>query len=212
MQNNYRFLFHLHTFKSYDATISYKQLYTTIIEHNITHLAITEHNNIDSYKEFKEYIKKRNVNVILIPAVEYTTKIGDIIALNINELIVFDTYLDLIKKIRQKNGYVILPHPFKRKEYPSKLYEYLDFYEVLNMRGVGRNFDSSSFNNIKQIFGSDAHNGIELPGVINVFNSNEKFFDALNSSTIIPEIHTSTLKLHKFVNKIISKIKRKFFK
>lgn len=208
----YKFLFHIHTFQSYDATITYNQLYKTLIKYKITHIAITEHNNLNSYSEFSSFLKSKNCDVIVIPSIEYTTKVGDIIAMNISEEIEFDDYLDLVKKIKDKNGYIILPHPYKRKKYPTKLYKYLDFYEVLNMRGIGKSFDSSTFANIKIIYGSDAHNFMELPGAINTFYSELDFFNALETSIIIPEIITTTLTYNQTLSKIISKVKKKFFK
>lgn len=207
--NSYRFLFHLHTYKSFDATITYKQLYKIVERYNITHLAITEHNNINSYNEFKNYLVSKGSKVHLIPAVEYTTEIGDIISLNIKDMIEFSDYLSLVKEIKNRGGICILPHPHKRKEYPNEIFEFLDFYEIINMRTIDRTFSISQFKTIKQIYGSDAHNFLELPGIINTFNSEKDFIEALKAEIIVPEISNFALKCNRFVNRVISKIRKK---
>lgn len=206
----YRFLFHLHTYKSFDATIRYKQLYEAVLQHKITHLAITEHNNIDSYAEFNEYLRKHGSNVKLLPAIEYSTELGDIIALNVDYKIVFSSYIDLVDKVKASGGIVILPHPFKRPAYPPDLIARIDFYELINMRGIGKSFDVRQFNGIRHIYGADAHNKNELPGVVNVIKSDLGFFDALYVDVIVPEINMPSLRVHRYINRVISKARKMF--
>jgi len=213
---SYRFLFHIHTFKSFDATITYKQLYKTIKKYNITHIAITEHNNIDSYEKFKNYLSVNNCKCNVIPAVEYTTEIGDIIVLNYDKLIQFNNYLELFQKIKilkkENEIIVILPHPFKRKNYPKDILQYIEFYEILNMRGIGKHFNATIFKDVKYLYGVDAHNFNDLPGVINVIYSSNDFLKALKEDIIIPEIYLHVLKMNNIISKIISKIKKKLKK
>ena len=210
----YRFLFHVHTYRSFDASISYMDLVKTIKKFSITHIAITEHNNMDSYFEFKEILKRSQSEITLIPSIEYSTEVGDLIVLNYGKLIQFDNYNDLlakVKKIKKSNPdvFIVLPHPGKRKSYPDLLIRNIDFYELLNMREFWRSFDGSRFKNIRFLYGSDAHVPFELPGIINVIFTEKDFFEALKSEVIIPEIHNPLLKLHCLSAKLRSKIKRK---
>ena len=45
-----RLLFHFHTYYSFDASITLRQLARVVEKHEITHVAITEHNNLKSYR------------------------------------------------------------------------------------------------------------------------------------------------------------------
>ncbi|MBY0425770.1 MAG: hypothetical protein K2Q22_09050 [Cytophagales bacterium] len=211
--NTYRFLFHLHTFKSYDGSISYESLYQCAKLHKITHIAVTEHDNLESYQPLTSFFSTKNYRPELIPACEYTTEVGDIIVLNLMEKIEFKTYKELIDKAKSASGLLVLPHPYKRKGYPKDLMDALDFYEIFNLRGAKRYFDNSPFLNKSYLYGVDAHNSFDLPGVLNIYISETDFLTTIKSQIPVPQLIRSEVafvnKLSKQYSKLIKWWKRK---
>src|SRR2546426_8481425 len=109
--NHFRFLFHVHTAASFDATTSLRRLLSVAARHQVTHLAITEHNNFDSFQRGRELLPSLRSRIELVPAVEYSTDMGDIIVLFVSGLIAFRTYQDLLREAKARGGITVLPHP-----------------------------------------------------------------------------------------------------
>ena len=206
--NNYKVLFHFHTEYSYDASIRLKQLAKIVKKYRLTHVVITEHNNIDSLSKAEDIFRKLGCMASIIPACEYSTEVGDIIICFIDEKLEYDSYLDLVSKAKKRGGLIILPHPYKRKSYPKQLIDAIDCYEISNLRGANNYFDNSRFKNKAFIFGSDAHNFFDLPGYINHYYCEKEFKECLLSEIPIPSIHRRELIYINLLSKLISKIIR----
>jgi len=206
--NHFRFLFHVHTNASFDATTSLRSLLSVAANHKVTHLAITEHNNFDSFQKACELLPSLQSPIELVPAVEYTTEVGDIIVLFVSELLVFRTYQDLLREAKARGGIIVLPHPFKRRTYPSDLVASLDLYELANCRGAAKTFDPSPFGAMGFIFGSDAHNYMDLPGFINNYYSTMDFRSALLDGHPVPSFHRADVVFLNNLSKLFSKIRR----
>jgi len=208
--NHFKVVIHSHSEKSFDATISLKRWCSLISKYQISHIILTEHNNLDSYLRLKEIVNNRNLEVQVIPACEYTTSVGDIIVLFHDKLIEFSDYKDLIHKAKNKGALIALPHPSKRSEYPIDLINNLSLYEILNLRRSSKNnFDNRLFNKIPFFFGSDAHNWIDLPGCINHYYSDKSDLkEILLNEVPIPSIHRLELNILNKISKGISKLKR----
>ncbi len=209
---HFKLLFHIHTIYSWDGFINFNDLIKVIKKYKITHVCLTEHNNIDSYFKFYNYLKAKEVNTELIPAVEYSTEVGDIIIVGLTNLITFSNWKELIRKAKQLNGLIILPHPFKRIDYPNDLIEAIDYFEIINVRGLTREIKCLEKLVYKPfIYAVDAHDKIELPGIINhIFTENKNLLEALKNQqvAIFPQL---VRKDFYFLNKIIlvyEKIKR----
>src|SRR5258708_36776142 len=138
--NHFRFLFHVHTAASFDATTSLRRLLSVAAKHQVTHLAITEHNNFDSFQRARELLQSLQSRIELVPAVEYSTEVGAIIVLFVSELLVFRRYQDLLREAKAGGGIVVLPHPHKRRAYPLDLVTNLDLYELANFRDATKTF------------------------------------------------------------------------
>jgi hypothetical protein len=206
--NHFRFLFHVHTAASFDATTSLRRLLSAAVKHQVTHLAITEHNNFDSFQRASELLPSLQSRIELVPAVEYSTEVGDIIVLFVAELLSFRTYQDLLRQAKARGGIVVLPHPYKRCAYPSGLIAELDLYELANFRGAAKTFDPSPFGRKGFIFGSDAHNFFDLPGYINNYYSNLDFRSALLDGHPVPSFHRADVAFLNKLSKLLSKIRR----
>src|SRR5258708_20704042 len=87
--NHFRFLFHVHTAASFDATTSLRRLLSVAAKHQVTHLAITEHNNFDSFQRARELLQSLQSRIDLVPAFEYITEVGDILLLFGPDLLLF---------------------------------------------------------------------------------------------------------------------------
>lgn len=206
---HFRFLFHVHTAASFDATTSLQRLLSVAEKHQVTHLAITEHNNFDTYQRGQEKLSRADSTLELVPAVEYSTEVGDIIVLFVPELLTFNTYKDLLREVKLRSGVIVLPHPYNRQAYPQDLVEAIDLFELSNFRGAPKTFDPSAFEGKGFLFGSDAHNWFDLPGYINNYYSTD-FKRALLHGRPIPSVHRIDVALVNKLSKLISKIRRTF--
>jgi PHP domain-containing protein len=206
--NHFRFLFHVHTAASFDATTSLRRLLSVAAKHQVTHLAITEHNNFDSFQRACELVASLQPRIELVPAVEYSTEVGDIIVLYVSELLSFHTYQDLLREAKARGGVIVLPHPYNRSAYPPDLAANLDLYELANFRGATKAFDPSPFRAAGFIFGSDAHNFFDLPGYINNYYTGLDFRSALLDGHPVPSCHRADVAFLNRLSKLLSKIRR----
>jgi len=206
--NHFRLLFHVHTSASCDSTTSLRRLLSAVVKQQVTHLAITEHNNMDSFQRARELLASLQWQIELIPAVEYSTEVGDIIVLYVSEFLAVSTYRDLLREAKARGGIVVLPHPYKRSSYPSDLLRSIDLYELANFRGAANTFDPTPFGTKGFIFGSDAHNFFDLPGYINNYYTTSDFRSALLDGHPVPSFHRSDVALLNKLSKFCSKIRR----
>lgn len=208
--NHYKVIIHSHSNRSFDATISLKRWCKTIKKYDITHVILTEHNNLESYSQLKKIVQDYDLNVEVVPACEYSTSVGDIIVMFHDKLIEFTNYSDLIEKALNQGALIALPHPSKRKKYPSDLLKKISLYEILNLRRSDRNnFDNHLFKEIPFFFGSDAHNWIDLPGCINHYYSNSSNLKEFMLTEVpIPSIHRIELDIMNKMSRAISKFRK----
>jgi len=204
-----RLLFHFHTYYSFDASITFKQLARAVKKYDITHVAITEHNHLKSYRPAREYFEATGMDCELIPACEYTTDLGDIIVLFCDEQLVFDDYRDLLAQAKKRGAVTCLPHPYKRPDYPDDLVRGIDLYEAMNLRGADRNFDREPWSRKNHIFAADAHNFFDLPGIINLYPGGGKTIDVIRHETPFPLIARDDVRLTNRLSKLASKLKKR---
>ena len=134
------------------------------LQRGINCLAICDHGEIKGAQKAAEYAKNRPI--LIIPGIEIKSKEGDILGLNIEEIIPNKlSAKETIKKIKDLGGLVIIPHPFgwscSFKGNLEKLISGIDAIEVLNASIFGRgNKKALIFSqkyNIPKTAGSDAH-------------------------------------------------------
>jgi predicted metal-dependent phosphoesterase TrpH len=102
---------HCHTIRSFDAFTTENELLNACIVHGIDVVAITEHDRIAVFNG--DLFRKHNITVI--PGCEFTTDLGaHIIGLFVNKTIKKgSTALEIINHIKDEDGLILIPHPFK---------------------------------------------------------------------------------------------------
>ena len=102
---------HVHTSYSFDSSALPKEMVKAAIKKGINCLAITDHDEIKGVIEAAEYA--RGKPILIIPGIEIKTKEGDILGLNVKEVIPKNlSARETIKKIKEVGGIAIIPHPF----------------------------------------------------------------------------------------------------
>lgn len=159
---------HVHSYYSWDGVSSPKKILEKAKQKGIDGIAITEHNNIDSYEEFKKIAD--SLNMFVIKAEEVKTKQGDVLAYFINSKIEKGKDAkETIREIREQGGISVIAHPFHFKEYfKDDISKYdVDGIEVFNSRIPFKKNNKSALefaekNNKKMFAGSDCHisNGV----------------------------------------------------
>jgi len=181
---------HCHTSYSYDSWASPKQMVEAAIQNGIDCLAITDHREIAGAAEAQKIAV--NLPILIIPGIEIKSKEGDILGLNIKEIIPDKLPAkETIERIKRAGGLAIIPHPFgwfcAFKGDLEEIVKEIDGVEVLNASLFGGNEKALEFSrkhNLPWTCGSDAHFPnlvgrvyLEIPG------ENLSFEEAIASST-----------------------------
>ena len=169
---------HVHTAYSYDSASSPKEMVDAALKKGVDCLAITDHGEIKGAREAIEYAKGKPI--LIIPGIEIKSKEGDVLGLNVKEIISNGLSAEeAIKKIREAGGRAIIPHPFaKFRSFKGNLKEILetaDGVEVLNASIFGpsnkKALEFAQKYNLSFTAGSDAHfpdlvgrTYLEIPG------------------------------------------------
>ncbi len=97
----------------YDSVQTVEEIIAKAIELKIKILSITDHDSLIGYNKAKEFIEKYNIDIILIPGCEITTKDGHILAYGIKTEIERKLSAEeTIKQIHQQGGLAVAAHPF----------------------------------------------------------------------------------------------------
>ena len=102
---------HIHTHYSYDSTASPKEIIETAIKKGVDCLAICDHGQVKGALETIEFAKDKPV--LIIPGIEIKSKEGDILGLNIKEIIPNKlSARETVERINKSGGLAVIPHPF----------------------------------------------------------------------------------------------------
>ena len=170
---------HVHTSYSYDSTASPKEMVEAAIKKGVNCLAVTDHSETKGASEAIEYAKGKSI--LIIPGIEIKSKEGDILGLNIKEVIPDGlSAKESIKKIKEAGGMAVIPHPFgwfcSFKGNLKEISKEIDGIEVLNASSVfgpgnKKALDFAQRFNLPFTAGSDAHEPnmvgkvyLEVPG------------------------------------------------
>ncbi len=162
--------------------------------------AITDHETLKAYKIVKK--KAALKNLIVIPGMEIETHIGEVIGLFIEDAIDIkdNNFFNIVEKIRDQNGLVIIPHPFDFLR-PNHLKlnlisdniikKYIDGMEIINSRIIFKKSvnKAKKFSQKYELFetgGSDAHTIKEIGNGYTFINelhdlSHESIYNCLKS-------------------------------
>jgi predicted metal-dependent phosphoesterase TrpH len=144
---------HIHSDYSPDSLLNLDKIIGISIKRGLSGIAITDHYTI---KGAKEIAKTANNKLIIICGQEIGTEIGDVLGLFLQDEIKSQSFVDVIKEIREQNGLSILAHPFKKLDalLPYELVSKVDLIEVCNGRMGGYN---SRRNKKAQMFANELH-------------------------------------------------------
>jgi predicted metal-dependent phosphoesterase TrpH len=188
---------HTHTKYSHDSSLN-KWLYLFMLKiRKINTIAITDHNEISGAIEFKDFLERYGINVII--GEEIFTNKGEVIGLFLSQKIEpGKSVRDTILEIKKQGGIVYIPHPYDEKRYKTVLPEeeiknnidLIDIIEIHNGRNICSYFSdhqlsiANKYPSALKLVGSDAHTFIELGrnyNIIEQFNTPEEFISNLKT-------------------------------
>lgn len=155
---------HIHSKCSFDSILEPKNILKAARKRGLAGIAITDHNTLQGGINA---LKIRPKELLIICGTEIETEYGDILGLFLNEEIKSRYFLDVVNEIKEQDGLVILPHPFKRsKEIKDEIIKNIDAIEGLNARTPkSLNIKAQKLavtNNLPVTAGSDAHFAFEI--------------------------------------------------
>lgn len=198
IENSVQVDLHMHSSYSFDSKTKLEEIFEKAKEEQVQCIAITDHDTIEGAMEAKK-MAPENLNII--PGIEVTSDIGDIIGLFVDKPILSKHFKEVIAEIKAQNGIVYLPHPFRgRRSISLELIDLVDVIEVYNGRSQGINYEDDSFGNQDivnfaktysktGIGSSDAHKSHEVARVttsLPSFQSDEELKKILLSQRIFP--------------------------
>lgn len=159
---------HIHSMYSHDSMMHPRQILKRAKKVGLTGIAITDHDTIRGSIAAKKLAKEFGITVLL--GTEIRTDIGDIIGIQITEEIRDRAWHDVVDAIRDQNGIVILPHPYRDHQTVDELATAVDLIEIWNARcTVTQNEKAAQLSRNLQkpgVYGSDAHTAAEIGNVI----------------------------------------------
>lgn len=164
---------HIHTNSSHDSSISISQLREGIAAAGLNAIAITDHDNMEGYRRVKSSGLFREI--VVIPGIEVTTELGDVIILGLEDPPFSKDARVLIEKAHAAGGVVVAPHPFDARR--SSLGDgcgslSIDLVETINGRcSASTNRlakEYAGYMRLPGIGGSDAHEKGEIGTAITV--------------------------------------------
>jgi predicted metal-dependent phosphoesterase TrpH len=159
---------HIHSKYSYDSFASLHGILKSARMRDISVISITDHNTMAAYASARSELEKgaRQYGISVIPGMEIRTDQGDVIGLYLEEEIAPQPFHEVISRIHEQGGIVVLPHPYRRQADPATLVSDVDLIEIINAK-------SRKEENIRAealcvtagkqpITGSDAHTCFEI--------------------------------------------------
>lgn len=168
---SYKYDLHVHSLYSYDCNIKIDDIINTAKKRGLSGIAFTDHDNFLAYNEILKHSIK---NFIIIPGIEIKTDKGDIIGLFLKHDINIKSrdFLEVVKTIRNQNGIVVYPHPYRGTRDEEFVASQVDLIEILNgksnfLKNLKSYFLARKYKKV-MIAGSDAHTltNIGIHGII----------------------------------------------
>jgi hypothetical protein len=164
---------HIHTNSSPDSSITSNQLLDRMLASGINAIAVTDHDTMEGYRRLKHSYAFREF--LMIPGIEVTTDLGDIIVLGLEDPPIMKNAELLIDLAHEAGGLVVAPHPFDGSR--VSLGERCGMLKVDLIETANGKCRSDSNRQAKEfstllglpsIGGSDAHEMSRIGTVINV--------------------------------------------
>jgi predicted metal-dependent phosphoesterase TrpH len=164
--------FHIHTYHSYDSTNRPIDILKKAKQAGLDAVVVLDH---DSVKGGVETAALNDSEILVIPAIEVKTDIGDIVGLFIRNEIDVRKYHQVIEQIRSQGGLIMLPHPYHKHQLKDDLFNMIDLIEINNGRiSAEKNNKAKELAkkyNIAEVSGSDAHFSWEIGRCVTVFDN-----------------------------------------
>ena len=189
---------HMHSHHSFDSKTKMDNILKAAVAQGVRAISITDHDNLEGSLEA---LKRDHPGVDIVPGMEITSEVGDIIALFINKPIHAVDLKGIVKEVREQGGLLYLPHPFRgRRSIALELIENMDVFEIYNGRSQGINYNDDAFGDAEIVQfaqeyhltgmgGSDAHKPGELMRVVTYvpdYSSLDELKEHLKSGEIFP--------------------------
>ena len=128
---SFRIDFHVHTINSNDSINRPRTIIRRANRCGLDAVVVLDHETI---KGGQATATLNAGDLIIIPAVEIKTDIGDIVGLFVRREINAREYHAVIEAIKKQAGLVMLPHPYHKHTLPDDLFELIDLVEINNAR------------------------------------------------------------------------------
>ncbi|MBC7107309.1 MAG: PHP domain-containing protein [Methanomassiliicoccales archaeon] len=215
MASRTAFLFHVHTNRSVDSIMSIETVMNFCRRRGINLVALCEHNYLMPAEQREQLEKKYKLRII--PAIEYATDCGDIIALGIEEVRKSRDCAELIDFVKEKGGLVVLPHPMRGHKLDRIPMDRVDMIEVFNGRcsDVENNAAIKLAEDYKKIgiAGCDAHFPWELGLALNEIRieiGGDVALDSILSSIRIIHQKRGYPEINTFMSQLVKLVKTRF--
>ena len=199
--------FHIHTRFSRDSILSEEHFIRTAVERGLTHVAITNHNNVEGAVAVRDKVAEMGLTdrLTVILGEEVSTADGEVVGLFLTKTIPRGlSARETADEIHRQGGLVSIPHPFDPfrashiKEGPLRNLAELgqiDAIEVFNCRETfqrhnQRAADFASHYEIPGIAASDSHSSFEIAMAFNAMPAFDTA-DALRAALPDNEWHAS---------------------
>ena len=157
---------HVHTTYSPDSLITPKDLSYYAKKRGLNAVAITDHNSVEGVLRIA-----KEIDLLVIPGTEVSSKDGHIVGLNLNETIPKGLSAEeTVDKIHQTGGVAVACHPFAllKGSLGKHVNSKFDAIEVINAsafpfkRSVTKAKKIAELLNLSEVAGTDAHYGPQL--------------------------------------------------
>lgn len=172
---------HIHTRHSSDCLTPPWKTVDWAIQNGIAAICITDHDKVEGSLEAAAYARKKyGEQLQVIPGAEFSSDWGDLIGINIRQNIRSRDPLEIMRRVREAGGLVLLPHPFANHKNTEWLARESDAIEVFNARASAlqnrQALELAEKLGKPTFAGSDAHALSELGLCINHFKTEQSDF------------------------------------
>ena len=182
---SFRVDFHVHTYHSYDSINKPRQIIARARQRGLDAVVVLDH---ESVKGGLETAKLDTGDILVIPAVEIATDIGDIVGLFMHREIEVREYHEVIKAMKAQGAIVMLPHPYHKHRLPDDIHELVDIVEIFNARAMPeRNQLAAEFaekHSLPAVAGSDAHFPWEIGNCVTEFAETPTSLEKLKEAIV----------------------------
>jgi predicted metal-dependent phosphoesterase TrpH len=192
-QNGIRVDYHVHTSFSFDCQTSPEGVFERATRAGIGRLCVTDHDTIEGALALQRI---RPPDVEIVVGCEFTASDGShVIGLGLAEMIFEKRVPELVKRIKEQGGAVLLPHPFRRSSGIFRnemrrsnrfVEEVLSSTDIVECFNGGDSYDNNRRNyafvvehGVPSVAGSDAHTEAEIGSVFVEYTS-EKVVDGVS--------------------------------